>query len=212
LKSTPSVLAREAEPVLSLLCQSRPWVRRMLLATLFGALAALAAQVSLRLPFSPVPITGQVLIALLAGGLLGPKLGALSQIEYLALGASGLPVFAGGSGGPLAFIGPTGGYLFGFVAGAWVAGRLSRGRRGWGWIFCANIAGVLAIYFPGWLWLTAWLMIHQPAAPALAHALVLGVVPFISIDIAKAILATQVVHSLRRSAFACCPGEENELK
>lgn len=90
-------------------------------------LVALLAQVSIPLPFTPVPVTGQTLGVLLVGGALGSRLGAASLALYLGEGAIGLPVFAGGVGGLP--VGPTGGYLVGFVLMAYVVGYLA--ERGW---------------------------------------------------------------------------------
>jgi len=220
LKNPTCVLTRENESPLAVLCLTRPWVRGFILATLFGTLTALAAQMSIRLPFTPVPVTGQVFLVLLAGGLLGPRLGAISQLEYLALGALGLPVFAAGSGGPLVFIGPTAGYLLGFVAAAWVVGRLAHTRRQWWRLLFANLCGLSIIYFLGCIWLAGWLVlskaeglgIHQPAGAPFLQALLLGAMPFLWVDLAKVLLATQIVHSLRGRAGAACAVQRNDLE
>src|SRR5512135_1582582 len=91
---------------------------------LFVALTALTARVTIPLPFTPVPITLQVMVVLLAGLTLGAKDGALSQIAYVASIAMGLPFDANGLGAT-AFASPTAGYLIGFIAGAFVAGYLA---------------------------------------------------------------------------------------
>ncbi len=197
MKNTTAIVGKEIESPLGVLCQTRPWVRGLLLASLFGALTALSAQVSIRLPGKLVPLTGQVFLVLLAGGLLGRKYGAVSQLEYLGFGALGLPVFAAASGGLPAFISPSGGYLFGFVAAAWVVGRLIGDGAKWWRIFLANLGGLCVIYLFGWLGLACWLGIHQPGGSALYRAFLLGVAPFVLVDLAKAFLATQVIHSLR---------------
>lgn len=195
MKLTNAAVETRVESPLAIFCEARPEIKSLLLATLFGALTALSAQVSIRLPFTPVPITGQVFMALLAGALLGPKLGALSQFEYLLLGAAGLPVFTSG-GGLLALVGPTGGYLFGFVGAAWIVGTIIRAHRGWLRTALAHLAGIGVIYLCGWLWLACWLGWHNPAGDALLKALAFGVVPFIGIDLAKAFLASQVISSI----------------
>ncbi|MEO0972952.1 MAG: biotin transporter BioY [Pseudomonadota bacterium] len=97
-----------------------------------AALIAGGAQVSMALPGTSIPQTLQTLGVLLAGGLFGPFVGAASVVAYLALGAAGVPVFATGSGGWDALLGPTGGYLWGFlvaaiVIGFWPAKRTARG-------------------------------------------------------------------------------------
>ena len=94
-----------------------------------SAFIALMAQVSVPLPFSPVPITGQTLAVLLVGALLGTARGAMTAALYLGWGIVGLPVFAGGTFGLARLAGPTGGYLVGFIAAAAVVGHLA--QRGW---------------------------------------------------------------------------------
>lgn len=144
-------------------------------------LVALAAQIEL--PMWPVPVTMQTFAVLLVGGLLGSRLGALSLLLYLAEGALGLPVFAGGAGSVLHFAGPTAGYLFGFVAAAFVVGWLC--ERGWSrkveTAVFAMLLGTTAIYLFGLPWLaqfTGW-----------DKVLHLGLIPFIPGDVLKAILA-----------------------
>ncbi len=84
---------------------------------------------AIQLPFSPVPITGQTMAVLLVGALLGSRRGALAVLAYIAEGLAGLPVFAGGAAGLARLFGPTGGYLVGFVAAAFLVGWLA--ERGW---------------------------------------------------------------------------------
>src|SRR5689334_22502878 len=96
---------------------------RGLIASLgFAGLTAICAQMAFRLPWTPVPVTLQVFAVLMSGLMLGRKLGALAQLEYLVIGLMGAPVFAGFTGGPAALLGPSGGYLPGFVLGAYFAG------------------------------------------------------------------------------------------
>ena len=145
-------------------------------------LVALAAQISIRLPFSPVPVTGQTLAVLLVGALLGSRRGALSVLAYLAQGLTGLPVFAGGASGLAYALGPTGGYLAGFVAAAFVTGWLA--ERGWDrhvWrAALAMLAGHAAIYALGLGWLSIF---------AGRQALALGLLPFVAGDVVKLIAA-----------------------
>lgn len=146
-------------------------------------LIAAAAQPAVRLPFSPIPVTGQTLAVLLVGALLGSKRGSLAVLAYLAEGAAGLPVFAGGTGGAIVLLGPTGGYLPGFVLAAGLVGWLA--ERGWDRnVFAtvlAMLAGNIAIYVPGLLWLATFAGMEQAVA--------LGLAPFIVGDIAKLVLA-----------------------
>ncbi|MFN2165099.1 MAG: biotin transporter BioY, partial [Anaerolineae bacterium] len=121
-------------------------------------LIALCAQVAVRMPFSPVPVTLQTLAVLLAGASLGSRRGAMSVMVYLAQGLSGLPVFAGGAFGPSYLLGPTGGYLLGFVAAAYAVGWLA--ERGWdrrpATMLAAMAMGSAVIYAVGLPWLAAY--------------------------------------------------------
>lgn len=152
-------------------------------------LTALAAQVTIRLPFTPVPITGQTFAVLLCGATLGSRRGALAQFAYLGLGCSGLPVFAGWSGGPT--LGPSGGYLLGFVAAAYVVGLLV--ERAWDrrvrTSLLAMLAGNAVIYAFGLPWLSVF-----TGGPA-NKVLLLGLYPFIPGDLLKIAIASVVLPS-----------------
>lgn len=147
-------------------------------------LTALAAQVSIPLPFTPVPITGQTFAVLLVGAVLGSRRGAASMALYVAEGLAGLPVFAGGKAGLAVLLGPTGGYLLGFIVAAFVTGWLA--ERGWDrrplTTALAMVLGNVVIYLFGVSWLAAFVGIER--AP------LLGMVPFIPGDILKIVLAT----------------------
>lgn len=119
-------------------------------------LIALSAQLQLVLPFSPVPISGQTFAVLLLAALYGSRRGLTTVVTYLTFGAVGLPVFAGGGLGVAKLLGPTGGYLVGFAAAAYVVGKLS--ERGWDrkpWTTAAGmIIGNGIIYAAGIVWLS----------------------------------------------------------
>jgi len=163
--------------------------REIALAGLFAALTAVAAQITIPLPF--VPLTLQTLATMLAGAILGGRAGALSQTAYLLMGFAGLPVFAGRTGGIQHLFGFTGGYLIGFVLCAWVVGRaLERSSkvtatRG----ILAMAAGILAIYIPGVLVLA----VHIGSIP---RAVVLGALQFLPADAIKAVIAVGIVRGL----------------
>lgn len=172
-------------------------LNRLIMTGLFAALSGVLAQLLIPLPFTPVPITLQTLAPMLAGLLLGPRYGALSQVVYLALGLAGAPVFAGGQGGPGVLLGPSGGYLVGHVAGAWLTGRLAAGS--WGrpllrFVAAAVAGGIAAIYAVGVPWLAV--VADLPAGAALAA----GALPFLPGDIIKAaaaaLLAQRLAHAL----------------
>ena len=165
--------------------------------TAFAALTAVGARVQVHLPFTPVPVTGQVFCVLLAGAVLGARLGFVSQVQYLAAGAAGLPVFAYG-GGPAALLGPTGGYLIGFPLAAAVVGALSgRADARRSILFAACLAGVAVIHLFGAAWYAVWAAIVGAGA-AFPVVLAQSVYPFAFIDAVKAAAAAALVPSLRR--------------
>ena len=159
--------------------------RDVTVSAVFSVLTALGAWVSIPLPITPVPVTLQVFFVLLSGAVLGERLGALAQIIYLLLGLIGLPVFAGGESGPAVLVGPTGGYLVGFVAAAYMTGRLAKGSRGTSFIrmLMASVCGLIPIYLLGAIGLWVWLR------SSLSALLVIGVIPFLPVDAIKAIIA-----------------------
>lgn len=148
-----------------------------------SALIALSAQVAVPLPFSPVPVTGQTFAVLLVGAALGATRGTAAVLAYLAEGAAGLPVFAGGLAGPAILLGPTGGYLLGFLPAAWICGALA--ERGWDRHFLSTLAamtlGDIAIFAVGVSWLARFM--------GLENALAFGLAPFVAGNIAKIVLA-----------------------
>ena len=157
--------------------------RDALLVTAFSLVTALSAQIAVPLPFSPVPLTGQTFGVSLSGALLGPRLGALAMLLYLAEGGLGLPFFAGGTGGTARLLGPTGGYLLSYPLAAWITGALA--VRGWDrrppTMLAAMLLGSLVIYALGAAFLSRFVGIH--------HALWMGVLPFLPGDAVKALLA-----------------------
>jgi biotin transport system substrate-specific component len=148
---------------------------------------AVAAQVWVMLPFSPVPVTGQTFAVLLVGCLLGRVRGTAAVMAYLAEGAAGLPVFAEAKAGPLILLGPTGGYLAGFVPGAWICGALA--ERGWdrrvGSTLLAMILGNVAIFALGLPWLARYV--------GAANVLPMGFWPFLPGDVVKIGLAAAIL-------------------
>jgi biotin transport system substrate-specific component len=151
-----------------------------------AALTALAAQWEVHLPFTPVPITGQTFAVLLTGAALGMTLGAAGQLIYVAAGAFGLPVYAGGAAGwDSAQAGGTTGYLIGFIVAAGVVGYMAERRqdRTFPTMFTAFILGSAIIYFFG----VIGLMITFDMS--VTEAIVAGVVPFVIGDLIKAAAA-----------------------
>jgi biotin transport system substrate-specific component len=159
----------------------------MLLVLGASALIAVAAQVAIPLPFTPVPLTLQPLAVILVGVALGSTRGAAAAALYLLEGFSGLPVFAQGHGGPMWLRGATAGYLFSYPFAAWVAGFVS--ERGWGSSIVRATTGMLlalgVIYLGGWSWLAA---LTGPSA-----AFTAGVAPFVLADIVKVALGAALL-------------------
>jgi biotin transport system substrate-specific component len=144
-----------------------------------SVLIAIAAQIAIPVPFSPVPLTMQPLAVLLVGVVLGSKRGAAAAVLYLLEGISGLPVFAQGHGGAIWLAGATAGYLYSYPFAAFVAGWFS--ERGWGTTLLRAVSGMLValcvIYAGGWAWLA---ILTNPRS-----AFVIGVAPFIVADVVK---------------------------
>ena len=171
-----------------------PRTRALGLVLAAGALA-LAAQFALPIPGTPVPLTLQPLVVVLAGLLLGPADAAAAMVLYLVTGAVGLPVFAPiGAPGLARLIGPTGGYLLAYPLAAAVAGRLGAGRDAFSTRALAAMAGILVIYLGG----LAQLAI---ISGSLASAAFLGVLPFVAADAAKAVVAAALGAPRRRTAI-----------
>ncbi len=157
----------------------------------FSVLTAIGALVFL--PLYPVPVTLQTLFTYLSGAILGPWFGALSQVIYILLGGIGLPVFAGGKAGFGTLLGPTGGYLFGFVVASFAIGKVCNLRRQptASRIAGSFVLGTAIIYTLGVLQLTQWMN------GDLQRALMVGVLPFIVGDALKVAIATAVATRLR---------------
>ena len=169
-----------------------PELRMMVFASLFAALTAAGAYIQIPIPFSPVPVTLQVFFVLLAGCILKSKWGSLSMIVYSLLGIAGLPVFAGGSSGIGVLLGPTGGYIIGFILAAYIIGKLSekteKSTRSPLLVNTLNMsAGIFVIYLCGVLQLMIVAQI------GLGVALTLGAIPFLPGEIVKTAVATYIV-------------------
>ena len=153
----------------------------------FSLLVALSAQIVI--PVGPVPITGQTFAVLLTGALLGSRLGAMAMIVYLIEGASGLPFFYGGHGGLAHVLGPTGGYLVAFPAGAFITGAFA--ENGWDKRFLSAVVamgiGSLLILLAGW----AWFVVVMQASPLAAFQV--SVMPHLAGDLIKILLAAALL-------------------
>ncbi len=167
--------------------------KQLILAGLFAALTGIGAY--LAIPIEPVPFTMQLFFTLIAGVVLGPKYGAISQVVYVLLGLIA-PVYAVGASGPGVLFGPKGGYYFGFIAAAYLAGLTSRGnlkgKLGMSKVIAGMILGVVAIYVGGMI------SLHLVLGFDIRQAFIGGVLLFIPFDIVKAILAAPLAIRLKR--------------
>ncbi len=168
-------------------------LRQLTLIALFTALQALLAQIAIPLPFSPVPVTGQTLGIFLVIFFLEGRQAFLAVLAYLLLGAAGAPVFAAGRGGLPVLLGPTGGYLLGFLPGVYLGGRLLQGRAnpGRGRTAAALFICLFSCYIAGALQLGLIMRLDA------TRTILAGVIPYLFPDLAKAGLATALVPALR---------------
>ena len=162
-------------------------LRAVILIAAGTALLTLSAKVNLPLPY--VPMTLQTLVVLMLAAAYGWRLGCATVLAYLAEGAIGLPVFAGPVGGLAPLAGPTAGYLFGFVAAAFVMGWLS--ERGWdrnmAWLFAAMAIGHFIILAAGFAWLAYGIGLGT------GKAWLVGVLPFIAGSVVKSALGATLL-------------------
>ena len=160
-------------------------LRAIVLAVLGSFLVAVSAQILV--PMYPVPMTMQPFAVLLIGAAFGARLGAATLILYMVEGALGLPVFHGAKGGLPHLVGPTGGYILGFVLAAGAVGWLA--ERGWDRSILRTVAamtvGVALIYLPGVLWLSGFIGVEK--------AVQAGLAPFLIGDAVKIALAALVL-------------------
>ncbi len=162
---------------------------------LFTAIIAILAQIAVPLPFSPVPFTGQLIGLLAAGIMLGPKAGFLAIFAYLLLGAAGVPVFSMARGGIYMLLGPTGGYLWGFIPAVLLTGALFERFKNLNIFFssAALLPALLVVYLCGTLQLSI-LMQHS-----IKEAALIGVLPFIPFDLLKIIMTAYLSLKIKAS-------------
>jgi biotin transport system substrate-specific component len=167
-------------------------VTNVLLVVAGSAIIAIAAQIAINVPFSPVPLTMQPIAVLLVGVVLGSKRGAAAATLYLLEGMSGMPVFAQLHGGAAWLVGPTAGYLWSYPFAAFVAGWFS--EKNWGSTLVRAVAGMLValavIYLGGWSWLAV--------LTGARNAFVAGVAPFVIADIVKVAIAAMLLPYAQR--------------
>ncbi|MCO7175771.1 biotin transporter BioY [Sporolactobacillus kofuensis] len=160
-------------------------LKNLILCALFAAITAILAQVNIPLPI--IPISGQTLAVGLTATILGSRYGTASMLVYAGLGAIGLPVFAGMSGGLSVILGPSGGYIIGFIVTAFVTGFiLERTKFNMPMAILANIVGMLVTLAIGTMQLKLVLDLSW------SKALAIGVYPFLIVGILKALIASFV--------------------
>lgn len=171
-----------------------PTTGRMILAGVLGAsiFAALTfVGANIRIPLQPVPITLQTLFVVLAGAVVGPRFGSLAQFMYVGVGVLGLPVFAGSVSGLGVVLGPTGGYLLGFLFAPLVVGYLIARRDSVWWQVLTFFCGSLVILSLGVAHLTVFYT-HD-----FVQSLRVGYLPFVPGDIVKILAAVSIYRSYR---------------
>lgn len=169
-------------------------IQQAIACTFFALLVAVFARIAIPLPFTPVPFTLQPMAVMLTGMMLGSRAGAAALLEYLAAGALGAPVFAGGMGG-FAYMAHVSslGYLIAYPVAAYVVGRIAEdGRVAYRRMLIAGLAGLAVIYLGGNAYLALWL--HAGAL----QTLLMGAAPFIVFDVVKAAIAAGVAAQTRR--------------
>lgn len=181
--------AAQPVPIVYAIWKPKTKVETFLLAFAGSLFLALTAQIIIPLPYTPVPITGQTFGVLLIGALLGSGTGSLATVLYLLQACLGAPVLAGAVGGAAAVVGPTGGYIVGFVFSAYLTGKLF--EAGWNSSFHQTVISLTlgtAVIFAFGL---AWLAVFTPVNFLLAA----GLFPFLPGAVVKIFLAATVIQS-----------------
>ena len=166
--------------------------RELTLISLFAALIAVFSQIIIALPVTPVPINLATLAVMLVGALLGTKLSAICLVVYLAVGSIGIPVFTGFRGGVSALVGPTGGYLAGYLLMAVIIGFFAEKNFSTSSLAVGIALGTFVLYALG----TAWFMFLTKRT--LAESLMMCVVPFLIGDTIKSAVAIMLAKRLKR--------------
>ncbi|WP_123053216.1 biotin transporter BioY [Clostridium sp. JN-1] len=177
-------------------------LKEMTTAAIFTALTAILAQISIPLPFTPVPITFQIFAVFISAIILGSKLGALSQLVYVLLGAIGAPVFANFTGGLNIVLGPSGGYLISYPIIAFIIGKISEKELSFVKSIMGLITALILCYTIGSLQLAF------VTKMTIGKSIMVGILPFIPLDTIKVILAyilgSRVRVSLIKTSLTQC--------
>jgi len=173
---------------------------KIILAFGMAVLTGILAQVRLFLPWTPVPVTCQTFAVLLTGIVLGRYWGGISQVIYVVLGIAGIPWFNGATGGYSAIIGPTGGYLLGFILAALFVGHITD-KYNWSKGFYQMLgimmfANFILIYLPGLIQLNIWLYLFKGTSSNIVQLLYAGVIPFVAGDMIKIVSAALIARAV----------------
>ncbi|VVB94887.1 BioY family protein [uncultured archaeon] len=175
------------------------FLNKIALALGFACLTGLVAQLRFYLPYTPVPVTGQVFAVLLSGVILGRWYGGLSQVFYAVIGVLGVPWFAGGTAGLAVLAGVTGGYIIGFIVASLIIGWFTDmyvKSRSFAGMFSLMLLGIVMVYLFGAVQLAFVLGVNAQ------KAIELGVLPFIAVDLYKALIASAIAAAVApRAAY-----------
>lgn len=173
--------------------------KKIVFTALFAALTAVCGFISIPVPDTPIPIVLQNMLVVLTGLMLGPVWGVAATVLFLAVGALGLPVFSGGTGGIARFMGPTGGFLYGYAFATLAAGLIAqRPKHGVKTpmlrLVLATVLGFVVMYIPG--------VLHfmKVMGKTFSQTMTLCVVPYIPGDIVKMVVAVLLSSKLRITA------------
>ena len=160
-------------------------------------LIAVLAQISIPLPFTPIPITGQTIGVVLVGGLLGARRGAMAVLTYLMEGAIGLPVFAQMKAGTHVLVGPTAGYLWGFIFAAFLIGYLAENGFTKKLVssFLSCLVATTLIIVLGTLYLYVY-------SVGFKEALIMGFYPFLVGDVVKSAICAGLITGIRKISYS----------
>jgi biotin transport system substrate-specific component len=172
-------------------------VNKIILSILWACITGLLAQIRIPLPWTPVPVTGQTFAVITSGVVLGSIWGGVSQLIYIAVGIVLIPWFQGFKGGFSVILGPTGGYLVGFVMASFVIGYLydhfASSRN------FLKITGILLlvnfifVYTPGLIQLSIWTKVVKGNFPGFFELLSMGFLPFIIGDFIKVLISSGII-------------------
>ena len=176
-------------------------IKDMAIVAMFTALISVLSQVSIPLPVSPVPITLQTFAVYLTGAVLGSRKGTLALIIYILIGIFGMPVFSQGKSGLPVLVGPTGGYIFGFVLAVFLIGKMieKSDRITFFRSFSAILAGLVIIYTLGVVQLKFVLGL------SLMEALAMGALPYLALEFAKVLIGAYLGCKVRKAVLNTFP-------